>query len=67
MHLINEGGWEIQMENGLILHQSGFSAEFRGASVYSIRDFPYEATIHDIRHWVKKAESLLAQSISVDS
>ena len=58
---ITDEGWEIQAENSVIVHQSGFKAEFRGASVYSIKHFPYEATIHDIRNWGKQAEYLLAR------
>lgn len=56
---IEEPGWEIQADKRLIIHQSGFQAEYRDASVYSIKQFPYEATIHDIRNWVRKAEALL--------
>jgi hypothetical protein len=58
---IDDKGWEIQTENGLIIHQSGFKAEYRGTCVYSIKHFPYEATIHDIRNWVKQAEHLLVR------
>lgn len=57
---IDDAGWEIQAENNLIIHQNGFKAEYRHAAIYSIKHFPYDATIHDIRHWVKKAEALLA-------
>jgi hypothetical protein len=64
---IDDEGWEIQAENSLIIHQSGFRAEFRGSSVYSIKHFPYEATIHDIRNWVKKAELLLAHAMNGSS
>jgi hypothetical protein len=56
-----ENGWEIQRDKGLISHHSGFRAEFRDTSIYSIKQFPYEATIHDIRNWVMKAESLLTR------
>jgi hypothetical protein len=56
-----DDGWEIHHERRLISHQSGFKAEFRDASIYSIKQFPYEATIHDIRNWVLKAESRLAR------
>jgi len=59
MFPIDEPGWEIQADQGLITHQSGFKAEYRNASIYSIKHFPYEATIHDIRNWVMKAEALL--------
>jgi hypothetical protein len=58
---IEENGWEIQRDKGLISHHSGFRAEFRNTSIYSIKQFPYEATIHDIRNWVMKAENLLAR------
>ncbi|MGD8908415.1 MAG: hypothetical protein PVI92_03640 [Chromatiales bacterium] len=61
MFPIEESGWEIHREKGLICHCSGFRAEFRDTSIYSIEQFPHEATIHDIRHWVIKAESLLAR------
>jgi hypothetical protein len=59
---VDEKGWEIHHKRGLISHQSGFKAEFRGIAIYSIKQFPYEATIHDIRNWVMKAERLLANS-----
>ncbi|MCU7796508.1 MAG: hypothetical protein KZQ73_10520 [Candidatus Thiodiazotropha sp. (ex Semelilucina semeliformis)] len=59
MDPIEDNGWEINADKSLIAHQSGFKAEFRDASIYSILNFPYEATIHDIRNWVKKAEHLL--------
>ncbi len=58
---IEENGWEIQSDKRLISHHSGFRAEYRDTSIYSIKQFPYEATIHDIRNWVMKAESLLAR------
>jgi hypothetical protein len=58
---IQESGWEIHHEKRLISHHSGFRAEFRDVSIYSIKQFPYEATIHDIRNWVTMAESLLAR------
>jgi hypothetical protein len=53
---ISEDGWEIYSDRFLIHHQSGFRAEFRDSAIYSILNFPYEATIHDIRNWVKQAE-----------
>ena len=56
---IEENGWQIHRDKGLITHHSGFRAEYRDASIYSIKQFPYEATIHDIRNWVQKAEQLL--------
>ena len=62
---IEENGWEIHRDKGLISHHSGFRAEFRDTSIYSIKQFPYEATIHDIRNWVLKAESLLARICQV--
>ncbi len=61
MSPIEENGWKIQSEKGLISHHSGFHAEYRDTSIYSIKQFPYEATIHDIRNWVEKAESLLVR------
>ena len=60
---IEESGWEIQRDKGLITHTSGFRAEFRDTSIYSICQFPYEATIHDIRNWVLQAESLPARDL----
>ena len=59
MSPIEESGWQIHRDKGLITHHSGFRAEYRDASIYSIKQFPYEATIHDIRNWVLKAEQLL--------
>ncbi len=59
MSPIEESGWQVHREKGLITHHSGFRAEYRDASIYSIKQFPYEATIHDIRNWVLKAEQLL--------
>lgn len=53
---ISEGDWEIYADKCLIHHQSGFRAEFRDTAIYSILNFPYEATIQDIRNWVKQAE-----------
>ncbi len=53
---VREDGWEIFVDRCLIHHQSGFKAEFKDAAIYSIVNFPYEATIHDIRNWVKQAE-----------
>jgi hypothetical protein len=67
MCLTDEPGWEIQADQSLIIHQSGFRAEYRATSIYCIKHFPYEATIHDIRNWVMKAESLLAQAIDGDA
>lgn len=64
---IDDEGWEIHAENSVITHQSGFRAEFRNASIYSIKHFPYEATIHDIRNWVRKAEDLLARAFKGDA
>jgi hypothetical protein len=58
---IEESGWVIQREKGVISHRSGFKAEFRDTSIYSIKQFPYEATIHDIRNWVMKAENMLVR------
>lgn len=59
-HVSNDG-WEINTERCLIHHQSGFRAEFRDSAIYSILNFPYEATIHDIRNWVKQAEYQLVR------
>jgi len=56
---IDESGWEIQADKRLIMHQCGFKAEFRDLSIHSIKQFPHEATIHDIRNWVRKAETVL--------
>jgi hypothetical protein len=61
MSPIEESGWQIHRDKGLISHHSGFRAEFRDHSIYSIKQFPYEATIHDIRNWVMKAEQLLCR------
>jgi hypothetical protein len=58
---IEENGWQIHRDKGLSSHQSGFHAEYRNTSIYSIKQFPYEATIHDIRNWVMKAENLLSR------
>jgi len=58
---IEENGWQIHSDKGLISHQSGFHAEYRNTSIYYIKQFPYEATIHDIRNWVIKAENLLSR------
>jgi hypothetical protein len=59
MYPVEESGWDIQREEGLISHHSGFKAEFRDTSIYSILEFPHDATISDIRNWVMKAENLL--------
>ncbi len=61
MYPSEDNGWEIHRERRQISHQSGFRAEFRDVSIYSIKQFPYEATIHDIRTWVVKAESQLVR------
>jgi hypothetical protein len=58
---IEENGWKVHREKGQISHRSGFKAEYRDTSIYSIKQFPCEATIHDIRVWVTKAENLLAR------
>ena len=57
--IIDESGWEINADKCLIAHQSGFRAEYRDTAIYCILNFPYEATIHDIRNWVRQAEHLL--------
>ncbi len=61
MRPIEENGWKIHPNKRLISHQSGFKAEFRDNTIFSVMQFPYEATIHDIRNWVVKAENLLAR------
>ena len=66
MSSIDEPGWEIHADQHLITHQSGFKAEYRDTAIYSIKHFPFEATIHDIRNWVNKAEALLSQVLPDD-
>jgi hypothetical protein len=64
---LNKDGWEINTDRCLIHHQSGFRAEFKDSAIYSILNFPYEATIHDIRNWVKQAEYQLVRLGSDES
>ncbi|MEJ2621249.1 MAG: hypothetical protein P8163_13580 [Candidatus Thiodiazotropha sp.] len=53
--------WQVNADKQLITHQNGFKAEFKGNSIYGIKHFPVEATIHDIRNMVNKAEEFLSR------
>jgi hypothetical protein len=62
MHEFNDDdGWQVHVNQRLITHRNGFKAEFKGNSIYGIKHFPIEATIHDIRNMVEKAEEVLAR------
>ncbi|MBV2121735.1 MAG: hypothetical protein B6D70_00690 [gamma proteobacterium symbiont of Stewartia floridana] len=62
MFTFNEDeGWQVNADQQLITHQNGFKAEYKGNCIYGIKHFPIEATIHDIRNMVSKAEEFLSR------